>query len=319
MTESGYYALIKWRQIMAKTLLLGVAACSLLTGCSSNALRYASVDKEPADAKERETTGATLAAGECARPRGSEGGGSAFIAPIVGMAVDFAVTAAGAELKRRKEGRNAIWSAATGTDPLTFGSDYCLNVFRAVITKSQGGKTYGVLPAGLFFKGEPAFLLQTDLAWGKLGADGKSAALKATPYQLRYAETAAPVRGKNRKDVSVVLAFSPQTLQPSGGAATIPETKAAPAVMRLDFGRLDVGRSYDKGLLGTVSAVASLPVASAPPSFATAAQTITAVVSESENSTIALDALISAFDSNKDDLSAALKKTIEEAVGSKEE
>ncbi|HEY0312924.1 MAG TPA: hypothetical protein VGC56_10570 [Allosphingosinicella sp.] len=308
--------------------IAGVAAIiSLLSGCASNSLRYASTDVPPIPAGEREATAIFVDSGTCASPRAPDAAGGLVGAALIGIGVDFAVSAASALLKRQRDGRNAVWAAsaeASGIHPRPAPRTFCLTLVRGVLADATAVDARGA--SHPTFRGEPAFLFKVDLTLDALtapaprpgahpagageaaaGADEgpAGAALHATPYELRYAETSAPVRGSGRKDVSVVLAFSPQTLEATAGAAGVPDTAKA-AVLRFNLGRLDVGRVYDKRLLGSSTAVTSLP---------RSAQTmVTAVVAESEGSSIALDALISAFDGNKDDLSKALKSTIQDAV-----
>jgi hypothetical protein len=72
--------------------------------------------------------------------------------------------------------------------------------------------------------------------------------------------------------------------------------------LRLDFGRLEIGRVYPSALL--IPTEASVSVDSG------GLFTVTAVVTESEDPDVALSALASGFDSHKDDLGAALKKAL---------
>lgn len=295
---------------MAKKILIVLLATSLLSACASDPLRYAATARSPTEAAEREATAVTIKQGSCRDVQNPGAGGAIpLVAPLVGVAADFAVDLVAAELKRLKEGRNATW-VATGETSLLIpnpesATALCLSISRGVLV--EGGKDeYHALPDGLGFQQQPAFVLQTDLILGK-GQPDKAASLTARPFELAYAETSAPIRGKNRKDVSVLVAFSGQTLQPGAGPQQVPDTKDTPAVLRLDFGRLQVGHIYKATLLQTAAASTSLPAAPG--------RTITAVVAETENTPVALDAAISAFDSNKSDLSAALKKTIADAIG----
>lgn len=294
---------------MSRKLLRLMLSTALLAGCGSNSLRPASVSEPPQPAAEREATAILLQAGTCAAPVAGHAGGSALIGAAIGVVADFAVSALTAELRRQRDGRNASWVATGSVNQLRPGPQarrFCLWVGRGA-----------VLPGGigqLNFREYPVFLMKVDLALEAVPAgvqdEGTAVALIARPYELRYADTSAPVRGSGRKNVSVILALSPQTLQPTSAAA-VPDTAEA-AVLRLDLGRLEVGRTYDQRLLNSVSAVTSVPAT-------TAHGMLTAVVTESEDSTIALDAMISAVESNSDDLSDALKSTIEDAIGNSEE
>jgi hypothetical protein len=256
-------------------------------------------------------------------------------AALIGVGVDFAMSAAGAALKRLKEGRNATWVASAATGELTpvagQAQSFCMTISRGVLMQAEEANL--ALPGSLAFKGEPVFLLKLNLTLGALPAatgggatppatagsgDGKrkenapaeAVFLRASPQELRYADTSAPVRGSGRKHVSVIVAFSPQTLLPASGSAAVPDTSKA-TVLRLDFGRLKTGSIYSAELLGPVTAVANFPKASHT--------MMTAVISETESADAALEAFLSAFESNKDDLSKAFKKSVQEAVGASTE
>jgi hypothetical protein len=280
---------------MKTSLIFGLSAALLLSGCASNTLRYAATEKAPVEAKEREAAGIIIERKQCGSI--SDQKFDPLVTPIItalaSVGIDFAINLVQAELKRQKEGQNAVWVAAVGTNILADDGDYCLTIYRGVLLKdSQNLKNY------------PAFEALIDL---KAVTVDKTVLLTARPYEIRYAETSAPVRGKNRKDVNVILAFSPQTLQPETAPGKVPETKAAPVVLRLDLGRLDVGKFYNAALLKNIAAVGGMPKI--------AQTTITAVVSESEDSTAALNAVTAAFDSNKADIAKALKDIIKDAVG----
>ncbi|MEA3035110.1 MAG: hypothetical protein QOH04_869 [Sphingomonadales bacterium] len=282
----------------ATLLMVGAA---LLAGCAPQTLRYAAAGKQPEPASQREATGITLTSGTCGSRDERGFIPAAILIPLAGMAVDFAMKLVGDELKRLKEGRSAVWFASTGTDafPKDEKGTFCLTLYRGVIEKDE--------ERGQKLLDWPVFFMQADVAQGSMTGD--AAVIKVTPILLQYADTSAPVRGTGKKDVSVVLAFSPETLQPAPGQATVPETKAAPAVVRLDFGRLQVGRTYGPALLTGVNGAAKMSKGTNP--------TITAVVSESENPSAALEALSSAFEKDKDSLGEALKKLILEALGEK--
>jgi hypothetical protein len=330
---------------MIRKLLPALLATSLLTGCSSNALRPASTPNLPQPAAEREGTAVLIQAGNCENRALRHEAGSAIAAAAIGIAVDFAISGVTALIRRQREGRNATWVAsgdATGIRPDTAANvgpprtfnptQYCLTIARGVFLEGRDEN------GDFQFRDQPVFLLRIDLTLAALPGDAQitntaivlrpaapaanaaaapappptpSLVLTAEPYELLYADTSTPVRGSGRKNVSVVVAFSPQTLQPASGAAATPDTSKA-TVLRFDFGRLTAGRSYNRRLLSTVRAAAAMPI-----NRDRAA--ITAVVSESEDSNIALDAFISAFESNSDALSTALKATIEEAVGNSDD
>jgi hypothetical protein len=304
---------------MARGTIAALSMSSLLIGCAQNSLRYASTSTSPIPAVEREASVVHVRPGRCSEPPSAGVVGAVpIVAALIGVAADFAVSAGSAWLRHQRDGRNATWvatGAGSALQPTTVAQSFCLTIARGVLTEGPGSNE-NFRPFD--FRDEPAFFLRVDLtmearsaaAGGGANAAPVAVALTARPYELRYAETAARVRGSARKNVSVVIAFSPQTLQPAAGAAATPDTAKA-TVIRLDFGRLDVGRVYRQALLSDVNGVASFPAAGHT--------MMTAVVSESENASVALDAIISAVDDNSDDLSDALRSTIEQAVGASDD
>jgi len=296
----------------------------LLSGCTSTSLRTAVAKAPPSAATNREASTLFIVPGKFASASGtampscdvqtesSEAGGS-IAAPLIGIAVDTVIGAISNELAAMKAGLNASWPATTATDAIKPDGDYCLAISRGMV--SAGGNS-PALPDGLGFSGTPAFVLLADAHVVKASETAWRVIL--TPAYLGYAETAAPRRGKNRKEVSVILSFQPQGPAPAaapeaGGAAAgeagrpgRPEPSPE-GTLRLDFGRLNVGQAYGVPLLGTVNGGTALQPASQ--------YTITALVSESEDASAALKAFSEAYDKNKDNLSSALKDVIGKAVG----
>jgi hypothetical protein len=279
---------------MRKARIVGfVAIVSLLSGCAPDVLRSARSTTIVSEAETRETAGIVFTEGNC-----SQGGSiiAAVAAPLIGMAVDFGTNAIGAALKQWKEGRNAMWYASTvvpfkkANDTKVEAGTVCLRIFRGELSNSD---------PSIAFADNPIFDSRIELSWFP---DGDKLNLYAKPVRIDYADTSAPVRGKGKKDVSIVLAFSSQTLQPGATPSAKPETTDAKAVIRLDLGRLEVGKQYDKRLLGTIRGASTLGSSSAT--------TLTAVTFESEGADPALDAFIAAWDSNKGDLASALKKAL---------
>lgn len=281
------------------------------------------------------------------KPPASESGGLApFLIPLAGMAADTLVNAVSSMLTKAKDNRSGTWTASLGGVALLPGNNYCLAVSRGIISDATGGAATSALNTGLSFDGEPAFVMFADLSVTTSKDPALGIGLKLTPKLLSYAETSAPSRGKKKKDVSVLLAFNgtaksqDKTTKPdkpaqpaageAGGAAapaagtkdakkddTKKGDKPAPATddgskpsgstpppnsLRLDFGRLEIGKVYGVTLL--------LPTAGSVTVDSGGLFTVSAVVTESEDPGVALTAFASAFDSNKDDLTAALKKAL---------
>lgn len=285
-----------------RRLLASIALASLaISGCAPNSLRYASVKDSPPPASNRETTAVIVTDdGSCRShyfsDKANEGGG-AGVTPadaVIGFGVDLAANLVSAGLKYLKDGRNAVWSAASSIGDLPSIKNGCVRVLRGVVTNTSGAR--------IVFSDAAIFDSYFDIAVKPLDGDKTKISVSATPFQLAYGDTSAPVRGKGRKTVSILLAFSGQTLAAGAQAAPEPSTEGALGVLRLDLGRLETRRTYERKLLGTISA--STAFAQAKPTM------ITAIVFETEGPDPLLEATISAFDSNKGDLSTALKNAL---------
>jgi hypothetical protein len=195
------------------------------------------------------------------------------------------------------------------------------------------------LDPNLRFEGVPAFVLFADLSVTASTDPTKAVTFTIQPEFLSYADTAAPSRGKKRKDVSILLAFNgtakvdvkpvkPPASEAGGSAAATSGAAKPPAStpkpkppddgkddtektpsppvpangVRLDFGRLEIGHVYSQALL--IPTKASVAVDSG------GIFTVSAIVTESEDPNVALGAFASGLSSNKDDLAAAFKKAL---------
>jgi hypothetical protein len=283
----------------------------LISGCAPKTLRFSATEKAAMPAQEREANIVHIEKGEwigesptCSTTQKAAPELAALTTAAIGVAVDFAVGLVSAQLKYLKEGRNGAWFATGATQALSEPGTYCVLVIRGVL-QGRYPKAHADSPRflGYKFTNHPSFELRANLTVKAPEGTTKTVSPAILePKQLVFAETSAPVRGKNRKDVVVTIALSPKTLQPDAKAKDVPDTKDAASVFRLDFGRLAVGKSYAGDLLKPVAAAGSLTPSSA---FMT-----TAVVTESEAPSVALDTLVSAFDGNKDKLSAAFKELL---------
>lgn len=328
---------------------VGVFALSgCLVACGSTPLRSPQAQTPPTVSHRREATviyvpeGTLHAAGattwaDVTCPAPESGGFAPLLIPLAGVATDALVAATSSLLSRAKDNRTATWSATLGGVPLQAGRHYCLAISRGMITDVAEGQKSAALDQSLRFDGVPAFVLFADLAVSGSTDPSKAVIFTLRPKFLSYADTAAPSRGKKKKDVSILLSFNgvakvevkpvkPEA-ETGGGAATVGATKppvtpvggkpadppkdgtektpstVPPAnALRLDFGRLEIGSVYTSALL--IPTEASVSVDSG------GLFTVTAVVTESEDPDVALSALASGFDSHKDDLSAALKKAL---------
>lgn len=286
----------------------------LITSCSSGSLRYAGAPSPASDFGFRE---AAELAFKCDPREGggsSEGGGALPLAPFIGIAVDTAINAISGALARAQRARTASWSA-TKAVPLSNCPKGTLTVTRGIFDGAKGTVLAGEAGPGgrVVF---PAFVLELEIKRTIIPIPGKpkTAIVTITPKSLNYAETAARSRGSKRKEVTVAIAFGAigdAELQKAdsegGGAAGLAGADEAPpaGAMLLNLGKLEIGRKYQ---MFQINAATSLPL--------TRMHTATAIVTESEEASAALTALAAAFESNKGDLSAALKTTIEKALRS---
>ena len=274
-------------------------ACVLATaGCASNTLRYAGADRPAIGGGYRE---AAQISWTCDR-QDPEAGGGAIIGALTGIAVDTALGAISELLKRAEEGRTGTWTAARA-DALTAcpGGIGTLTLVRGLYEGDSGALLDGQAgPGGKAVY--PAFRLTAQLAFTPRPGGAGDFDVRVTPIRLDYAETAARSRGSGRKEVIVTLAIAASD---EGTAATDADKAAGSGGGTvLNLGRLEVGKTYQK--FDTSGAVVVK---------ASALQNILVIVTESENPSIALAALNAAFADNKDDLGAALKGAIEDAIG----
>ncbi|MEQ9608657.1 MAG: hypothetical protein RLN99_13430, partial [Kiloniellaceae bacterium] len=125
--------------------------------------------------------------------------------------------------------------------------------------------------------------------------DGKESVMTLTPVYLRYAQSVAVDAGSKKKNVTMALALGRK--QPAGKDKL---EEGAAAVFRINFGRLDVGSEYGKTHLKHLAAAQTVDQNAGP--------SVAALVTDSEEPSIALKALTSAFASNKADLAKAFKE-----------
>lgn len=237
--------------------------------------------------------------------RGFDAGvGSVGSAIIVDTLVNFL----GLSLERARDKRNGQFIAATaqrGVEPLLgaegnlltpTGSD-CLVVYRATVgDKSKPPTSVGSegleqnLLEALDLSHQPAFYLELTI---DESIPGKRV---LQMNHLQYGASSAWNPGSGRKTVTVAIGLG------VGTAKTNDDTFSdVGEVYRLNLGRLTIGQVY-----GSDRTVAS--IADKTTGFG---YNMAAVVTESDRPSLALEALIGAFDSNKGNLSDALKEALE--------
>jgi hypothetical protein len=242
------------------------------------------------------------------------GNNAAFVAGLIGVGAAFVgdlVTGyVGRKLEARKAGLTGSFLANGVADLQVTGRDgaWCLAIARGTFTQGQliglrelqqrGQSARAAMQAA-----QPDFYLEADLTAVDSGTVAGTYQWLLEPHKLDYRATSASTKGKGHKHLTVAIAFSGTT--PASG--TLPADDKAVAVFRHDFGRLRWGRSYNEPMLhGTASAQ----------QFAGRDKlNVSALVTESEKAGPALEALISAYNDNKDALTGLIEKTIKDTLG----
>lgn len=141
-------------------------------------------------------------------------------------------------------------------------------------------------------------------------------ALTLQPSYLHYAKTSAQRAKSAKKNVVAVVGFTGKSLKPD---AEINDENTF-AIYRLNFGELEIGKYYEgKEIFTGVGAVQSLPAARQDGKIVPVPANIFVLVAETEDPSLGLELLTSAFESNKDDLSKALKDVLKDALGAEVE
>lgn len=313
-----------------------VTPALLLGGCASNSLQYAGASTAATSGGYRE---AAVIEFKCTKSTdGKEF--AAILAPLMGIAVDATIGIVSSALKQAKEGRTASWTA-TGTANFDQCESGKITLVRGVFDSESklidsgapeataervllGPNGKIVFPAfeltGDFTVASELASRSTESASGdkKLsteiqtvdssnpsevgGGDNASTAttggkrlITINNLALNYANTAAHSRGSGRKDVVVTIGIADVNPKAS-------DDKTASAIA-LNLGKLKVGKKYD-----------SIEVEGALRIPASSKNSVSTVVTETEDPSVALTALSDAFEANKDDLGTALKDAITKAL-----
>lgn len=311
--------------------LIALLAAAAVTGCASDASRD-TIGLTVQESAFRPVGTAVMVL----RPDPERDGNSCFVgaqadtgfspqagvaAILLGAAIpvvaDLIVNVASAALTREVEGRNGVFVASSstgveaGSNPTNelghpFEHRNCIVVYRGAFSNERRPDFSDAgLPldadalATLRLYDYPSFYLELAVR-----AVGESVTLE--PVFLSYAGTSATRLGSGEKYVSMILAASENT--PETGSEDEVE-EGAVAVFRFDFGSLTVGQSYRQGTLWGTSSIATFEdaIPSQPLS-------LTALVTESEEPSLALSAFVEAFSSNEADLRKALRDLFAEVL-----
>lgn len=240
----------------------------------------------------------------------------ALAAPLIGLGVDFALNAVEAGIKDLQEGRNGQFLAlgsATGWEqvvPEANPNRGCVIIYRGVTRGEPGGEVSATAPEtsgkltkamlqALQLEDYPAFYLEAEVYTLPSG-EGSSLVLK--PVYIHYAASAAKYVGSGRKTVTVALAMG--RAQPATAGTDEGVTKDAPQVYRFNLGRLKIGEFYAGGT----------DLQSASPRTEVIGTNMAALVTESEDPSIALGALATAFSDKKGDIAKAVNDAVTGAL-----
>lgn len=316
--------------VMSRRLPLAAALLALaLGGCAEPRLRPAQAKRPPVAASALETAGVIATPGRCGESGRTDEKGlglgdsivAPFVAPFANILSDFVTNSITAALEYRQRARNAVWHGSTtlpfDASAMTAADGLCLRLFRGAVADARGPRWQGV----------PVFDAEFDLTWRE--AD-ESLMLAARPHRVSFADTSAAARGGKFKDVTVLFAFS-KTALPHGrehgepditgdAQSEAPDLANSMALVRIDLGRLEMGKTYDARLLGLTSGGAILPDEAIrrrradPPAAMTdllEGMTLTGVVFESEGESPALRAFIKTWAEQQGSVSSAMSTTLQ--------
>lgn len=241
----------------------------------------------------------------------------ALAGPLVALGIDFALNAVEAGIKDLQEGRNGQFLAlgsATGWEPVVSGANAdpgCVIIYRGVTSGEEGGGVSAAVPdasgkltkamlRALQLNDYPAFYLEAEVETVPQ-EDGSSLVLK--PVYIHYGASSAKYVGSGRKTVTVALAMG--RAKPATAGTDDGVTEDAPQVYRFNLGRLKIGEFYAGGT----------DLQSASPSTKLVGTNMAALVTESDDPSVALDALAKAFSGKKGDIAKALNDAVTGALG----
>ncbi len=250
---------------------------------------------------------------------------SGLIALAASFAADFLVGAVENWLAKRKAELSGEFVAGTSapllfTPPsgasspkLSFGCVVIASgefgALRSKAASSRGALTAGKIDA-MGLVDYPDFYLEA-----KAEAVGDAVTLR--PIYLDYRKLAAAERSsKGSKKIVAIIGFTAKSLAQD---AKINEENTF-AVYRFNFGELQVGKVYKGAEIFTgLSAVQKMPPPYVEGKFQPKAANVLALVAETEDASLALQLLTSAFASNKDTLNKVVEDAVKKALGEEEE
>jgi hypothetical protein len=281
-----------------KTTAAFTVVLSILTsGCTSTSLRRPLAPVNVTTGIEREASWITV---RCA----DEGTtlAPALVSAVVGIGADFLVKYVRGLIEGLRKGRTATFAASGSFDNCTKRPDVTAEI--RIVRGIDSGQASDDNPTTF----RPGFWLRGSLSFTPTPKEKPDSPERLTvsyvPQKFYYGETAAPVRTGGRKHVVVLIALTENTR--IKGAAT-PGVDDLGTVIRVDLGTLRDRHVYDADILKRASASAVIPASAASRLNATA------LVIETADESVALEALAGAYDGN----AAALAKALKELAGGK--
>lgn len=250
---------------------------------------------------------------------------AAILAPIIGFGANYAINYTEKKIDKKKKDLNGQF-LSTGIVQ-NFSSDTndntsCIMITRGNFITSEND------PWGTITSGDTGYTRQ-ELKWFKknkfhnfpefyllINVVKKNDVAMLEPYKLNYGGTSAKKRGKKKKNVTLALSMSSK----SNLSESDINSSDSYATFKHNFGELQIGYSYTKEqLLGTESynriKKPKEAVQSAQSEGASNISFATALITESEEPSIALEAMAGAFESKKDDLQKAFEKILSKIAG----
>ena len=234
-------------------------------------------------------------------------------APALLSTLSVAATSLGSEfltnlvvdsVKASKDGLNGQFIASGVVSGDSLKNGFCLIISRGLYGERENivhtdKYITDELLASLGMADYPAFYLETLIT-------EKGSSLISDPAYLSYATQSAKSKGSGYKNVSAVIAISDAAL-----ASSKEKIENHESVFRHDFGKLKIGEAYfDKTLARTSSSQKK-------PAVIKDLVNINVVVTESEEPSIAMNALVETFSNKKSDIKSIFEEVVKDVVGSK--
>lgn len=223
---------------------------------------------------------------------------------IASFAGDFLFSYVDAALKDYQEGLNGAF-VASGVVDGELGQGSCIIIANGPLgpvqpTFVEGGSQFSSADLqDLHLADVPAFYLEARVLW-----DPDQTHLTLRPEFLSYAASSARTRGSGAKHVSLVMTVDETAADATANASD----SGFSAVYRINLGELEIGRHYDAAQLrytGASQAITPADLRSA---------NVSVLVTESEDPSLALQALSAAYQSNSGALQSAFEDMIASAL-----